>query len=180
MEEVTYISDLTVTRKIYMEAMRAVFSKTYRIVMLCIGIFCAGYLCIVILPHLAEMEETGVIATVIFAALAIIAIYLGFNGYLIQANRGYKAQLVLNHDVPHVKVEFYEDRIHLESANGRRADFDYQMVVSFRTTPNLYLLVLKEKVTILVSKDLKGKNGKTGFAEYIREKCPHLLTTGAA
>ncbi len=106
--------------------------------------------------------------------IAVCGIFFGFYPIIrlhIIANKQQKRFLTLYNETPEAITCFFEE--HLESTsitNKEEIKIDYDKIIKLKQTKNLYLLILKEKLVIMVDKSRFEKGTCEEFEKFIISK----------
>ncbi len=68
----------------------------------------------------------------------------------------------------------FGEKILLKGKDNNSKEIGYDLVRSIRETAKYYILILDAKLSITVSKDIKGADESAEFIPYLIQKCPNL------
>lgn len=106
-------------------------------------------------------------------AVALIGILLSayphIRIYIIARNRE-KQLLELLNEIPESETMFFEDHLMSVSTNNAELKLEYGKIKKVKQSKNLYLLVLKKKLVVMVDKNRFEKGTCEEFEKFIAEK----------
>ncbi len=106
--------------------------------------------------------------------LLILGIFMGAYPFIknhIYANKQQKQFMTLYNETPESITCFYEDHIKTTTpANNAEIRIDYDKIVKLKQTKNLYLLILKEKLVIMIDKNRIENGTREDFEKFIVSK----------
>lgn len=76
----------------------------------------------------------------------------------------------LFNEIPEGKTLFYEDHLMSVSTNNAELKLEYTKIQKVKQSKNLYLLVLKRKLVVMVDKNRFEKGKCEEFEKFIAEK----------
>ncbi len=108
--------------------------------------------------------------SVIVALIGILlSAYPHIRIYIIARNRE-KQFLELINEVPEGKILFFEDYLMNVGINNAELKLEYSKIQKVKQSKNLYLLVLKKKLVVMVDKNRFEKGTCDEFEKFIKEK----------
>jgi len=112
----------------------------------------------------------NIIFSVVIALIGILlSIYPHLRIYILARNRE-KQFLELLNEIPESKTMFFDDHLMSVSTNNAELKLEYGKIKKVKQSKNLYLLVLKKKLVVMVDKNRFEKGTCEEFEKFIAEK----------
>lgn len=112
----------------------------------------------------------NIVFSVVIALIGtLLSIYPHIRIYILARNRE-KQFLELLNDIPEGKTLFFEDHLMSVSTNNDELKLEYTKIQKVKQSKNLYLLVLKKKLVVMVDKNRFEKGNCEEFEKFIAEK----------
>ena len=112
-----------------------------------------------------------IIPSVIIAAFGIFLAVYPIIRLNILANKQQKQFLTLYNEIPEATTYFYDDNIKSTSLSDKsEITIEYNKIIKLKQTKNLYLLIMKERLSIIVDKNNFEKGTCEEFEKFIVSK----------
>ena len=109
-------------------------------------------------------------AIIIFIFAIFMGIYPFIKNHVIE-NKRQKQFLAIYDEIPESFVNFYEDNLKTTTpANNAEITIEYDKITKLKQTKNLYLIILKQNLVVMVDKNEFKKGNCEEFEKFIVSK----------
>ena len=149
MEKTIAVNKITITEKVFKEAAAPILRKKYNKLVLYVGGILIGML---LLISLVMGIANGPV--VIIGEVVIIAAVLCYIRFCLPSNERRRAYKQMSAGgTPNRETVFYSDHFSVAADDDKEDSFDYEDVLSTRSTRNLLILTLKEGKEVLLDRN---------------------------
>ena len=158
-----YENSFTITPEVYQEFLKA-FMGRYRRLYYVVGAVSF------VLGAFSLFGGAGASA-LLFFVITVLCIFLPANPYRSSKNKKYAQQVEKNGGKPlERRVMFYMSGLEVYSNNGAHSVFRYGDITKIISSRNLYVLVMKKKLSLLVLKDSFTKGTLEEWKTFMNKK----------
>ena len=158
-----YENSFTITQEVYQEFLKA-FMGRYRRLYYVVGAVSF------VLGAFSLFGGAGASA-LLFFVITVLCIFLPANTYRSSKNKKYAQQVEKNGGKPlERRVMFYMSGLEVYSNNGAHSVFRYGDITKIISSRNLYVLVMKKKLSLLVLKDSFTKGTQEEWKTFMNKK----------
>ncbi len=163
--EPLFINSLRQSKEIYIETNKA-YSSASRIAYQIAVPVVYGFLAFVLIYFYYNFIGAAVVA----AAGALLFFYPLIKLHRVAKKRE-KQLIELYGEIPEAQTFFYEDHILTTGITDKsEIRIEYGKIIKVRQSKNLYLLIMKQKLVVMVNKNRFEKGSCEEFEQFIKEK----------
>ena len=162
--EPLFINNLKQTNEIYIEMNKAFFSASRIAYQITVPVVYGALACVLV-------YQCNYIAALLIALFGILLFFYPLIKLHFTARKREKIFTELYGSMPEGQTLFYDDGLVSTSyADKSETKIEYGKIIKVKQSKNLYLLIMKQKIVVMVNKTGFEKGGCEEFEQFIKSK----------
>lgn len=166
-----FISNIAMGKKEYKDFYNASYLRLSRIFLLLFILIIIFFISFIYEIFIHYTIQISMIKTMAFYLMIMAVLFLITEYKIFKSNK--VRVLSIGKESTNLQA-YFSDKIIVESDVNKPREYHYNDIISIKETNLFYLLGLRCKLYIIISKDIKSNLQNTDFINYIFNKCPNI------